>query len=210
MGAVLQSATKPGRLQIYRTIFTSLTTINILIMTILWNAVYVLLVAELGILTSLLLACIPTKNWCDLIAFIEKFIESTTQKIFQHLRVQKVVETLRITWIYKVKNKIFNIQVFFWKYVATLALVFIVCLRELWVVEIIRTEHKYQVVDTMVGMEDNVNLFRAQRNVYISGLTLFLALAIKRVFSLILTLGRVRDEREALKYKGFFATGAKK
>eukprot|EP00092_Neocalanus_flemingeri_P036546 GFUD01039790.1.p1 GENE.GFUD01039790.1~~GFUD01039790.1.p1 ORF type:complete len:201 (+),score=55.73 GFUD01039790.1:63-605(+) len=175
-------------------------------MTILWSSMYVLLVAEIGILTSLLLACIPTKLWCDLIAYIDKFIENTTKKIFEHLRVQKLVQTLHITWIYGVKNRVFNINVFFWKYVVSLALVFLVCLRELWITDIIRTEHKYQEVDMMVSLEDNVSLFRAQRNVYISGLTLFLALAIKRLFSLIITLGRVREEREALKYKGFFAT----
>merc|ERR1712189_3760 len=179
-------------------------------MALLWTSLYLLLVTEIGILTSLLLACIPTKLWCDLIAYIDRFIKSTTQKIFQSLRVQKIIEILHITWIYEVKNKIFNTHVFFWKYVVSLAIVFIFSLRELWIIDIIRTEHKYQVVDLTVSLEDNVNLFRAQRNVYISGLTLFLALAIKRVFSLILTLGRVRDEREALKYKGFFTTATKK
>jgi len=69
-------------------------------------------------------------------------------------------------------------------------------------VDIIRTEHKYQAVDEMAKLGDNVNMFRAQRNVYISGLTFSLALIIKRVFSLVITLGRVREERD--KYKKFF------
>ena len=38
-----------------------------------------------------------------------------------------------------------------------------------------------------------------QRNVYISGLALFLALVIKRVLELILKLGKTRDQREQLR-----------
>ena len=76
------------------------------------------------------------------------------------------------------------------------------CLRQLWMVYIIRTEHKYQAVDEMAKMVDNADMFRAQRNVYISGLAFALALVIKRVFTLVITLGRVREERD--KYKKFF------
>ena len=43
------------------------------------------------------------------------------------------------------------------------------CLRQVWLVSIIRTEHKYQEVDEMAKMVDNADMFRAQRNVYISG-----------------------------------------
>ena len=39
-------------------------------------------------------------------------------------------------------------------------------------------------------------------NLYISGLAFGLALVIKRVFTLVITLGRVREERD--KYKKFF------
>jgi hypothetical protein len=76
--------------------------------------------------------------------------------------------------------------------------VFVDCLRQLLMVYIIRTEHKYQDVDEMAKMVDNADMFRAQRNVYVSGLAFALALVIKRVF----TLGRVRDEMD--KYKKFF------
>ena len=37
-----------------------------------------------------------------------------------------------------------------------------------------------------------------QRNVYISGLSLFLLLVIKRVLSLIMELGKVRKQRDQL------------
>ena len=69
-------------------------------------------------------------------------------------------------------------------------------------VSIVRTEHKYQSADEISKMTDNADLFRAQRNVYISGLAFALSLIIKRVFSLVITLGRVRSERD--KYKRFF------
>ena len=65
-------------------------------------------------------------------------------------------------------------------------------------VDIIRSTSTRQ----MAKMSDNANMFRAQRNVYISGLALFLALVIKRVFSFVITLGRVREERD--KYMRFF------
>ena len=54
----------------------------------------------------------------------------------------------------------------------------------------------------MAKMADNADMFRAQRNLYISGLAFGLALVIKRVFTLVITLGRVREERD--KYKKFF------
>ena len=44
-----------------------------------------------------------------------------------------------------------------------------------------------------------ITLTTPQRNVYISGLALFLALVIKRVLELILKLGKTRGQREELR-----------
>eukprot|EP00092_Neocalanus_flemingeri_P002301 GFUD01002457.1.p1 GENE.GFUD01002457.1~~GFUD01002457.1.p1 ORF type:complete len:178 (+),score=56.17 GFUD01002457.1:382-915(+) len=171
-------------------------------MTILWSSVYGVLVVEIGLLVALLVSLISTSWWCYLVAAINRLIEETSGKILQYSGVKTAIETLNATWVYDWRRKLFNAQMFFWTFVGFLGLLFLNCLRQLWMVEIIRTEHKYQAVDEMAKLVDNVNMFRAQRNVYISGLTLFLALVIKRVFSLVITLGRVRDERD--KYKKFF------
>ena len=87
----------------------------------------------------------------------------------------------------------------------------------MWKYEDAREDHKAGGVDSLTMQQDKVNLFRAQvwtelkpeinlayifqRNVYISGLSLFLALVIRRLVSLIITLGRVREQRNALGYK---------
>lgn len=60
-------------------------------------------------------------------------------------------------------------------------------------------DHKDSVMDAVTRQQDNINIFRSQRNVYISGLALFLALVIRRVLGLILKLGKVRAQREELK-----------
>ena len=72
-------------------------------------------------------------------------------------------------------------------------------LKEMWKFERVRQEHKDSVhgVDGLTREVDKTNLFRSQRNVYIVGLTLFLALVIKRVLALILTLGNLRPEHGA-------------
>ena len=61
--------------------------------------------------------------------------------------------------------------------------------------------HFYQDVDEMAKTGDNAYMFRAQRNVYI-WTAICPGSLIKRVFTLVITLGRVRDERD--KYKKFF------
>jgi len=89
----------------------------------------------------------------------------------------------------------------------------------MWKYEESREDHKIHIVDSLTIQQDKVNLFRAQvlfklvscfkfesvyqfqRNVYISGLSLFLALVIRRLISLIITLGKVREQRNALGYK---------
>jgi len=171
-------------------------------MTIVWSSVYGVLVVEIGILVALLVSCISTKWWCFLVETINRHVETTADTILQYSGVKTAIETMNATWIYDWRKKIFNTHIIFWSYVVLMGLLFLNCLRQLWMVDIIRTEHKYQAVDEMAKLGDNVNMFRAQRNVYISGLTFSLALIIKRVFSLVITLGRVREERD--KYKKFF------
>lgn len=63
----------------------------------------------------------------------------------------------------------------------------------------VKLDHKETPVDAVTRQQDMINVFRSQRNVYISGLTLFLALVIRRVLGLILKLGKVRSQREELK-----------
>jgi len=171
-------------------------------MTIVWSTVYGCMTLEIALLVALLVSWISTKGWCLLVDAINGFIENTAEKILQYSGVKSAIETLSANWIYEWRRRLFNAYTCFWVYVGLLGLLFLNCLRVLWMVDIIRTEHKYQSVDEMAKMGDNADMFRAQRNVYISGLTLFLALIIKRVFSLITTLGKVRDERD--KYKKFF------
>merc|ERR1712013_943627 len=77
--------------------------------------------------------------------------------MLQYSGTKAAIEALNANWV-------------FWAIVGALALLFINCLRQLWMVYIIRTEHKYQAVDEMAKMVDNADMFRAQRNVYISGL----------------------------------------
>jgi len=171
-------------------------------MTIVWNTVYGCMVLEIALLVALLVSWISTQGWCLLVAAINGYIEILADKILQYSGVKAAIQTLNATWIYDTRRKLFNAHVCFWVYVGLVGLLFLNCLRQLWVVDIIRTEHKHQSVDEMAKMGDNAEMFRAQRNVYISGLTLGLALVIKRVFSLVITLGRVREERD--KYKRFF------
>ena len=91
-------------------------------------------------------------------------------------------------------------------------------LKEMWKYEQVRQDHKDSTygVDGISREVDKTNLFRAQvllldkvvlldslfllqRNVYIVGLTLFLALVIKRVLALILTLGNLRAQHSDLR-----------
>ena len=91
-------------------------------------------------------------------------------------------------------------------------------LKEMWKYEQVRQDHKDSTygVDGITREVDKTNLFRAQvllldkvvlldslfllqRNVYIVGLTLFLALVIKRVLALILTLGNLRAQHSDLR-----------
>ena len=72
----------------------------------------------------------------------------------------------------------------------------------MWKYEQLREDHRDNgYVDSTTRENDKANLFRSQRNVYIVGLTLFLALVIKRVLALILTLGNLRNEHQELKTK---------
>ena len=90
--------------------------------------------------------------------------------------------------------------------------------KEMWKYEQVRQDHKDSTygVDGITREVDKTNLFRAQvllldkvvlldslimlqRNVYIVGLTLFLALVIKRVLALILTLGNLRAQHSDLR-----------
>jgi len=148
------------------------------------------------------MSCISTKLWCTMVATINTQIEGVGEKILQYSGTKAAIEALNANWVYEWRQKMFNAYSAFWSLVAFLAFLFLNCLRQLWMVYIIRTEHKYQDVDEMAKMVDNADMFRAQRNVYISGLAFALALVIKRVFTLVITLGRVRDERD--KYKKFF------
>jgi len=171
-------------------------------MTILWTSVYGVLVVEIGLLLALLLSCISTSVWCSMVASINSRIEGAGKALLQYSGTKAAIEALNASWIYEWRQRMFNAYTVFWTLVGALALLFINCLRQLWMVYIIRTEHKYQAVDEMAKMVDNADMFRAQRNVYISGLAFALALVIKRVFTLVITLGRVREERD--KYKKFF------
>merc|ERR1712059_197739 len=143
---------------------------GVLRMTLLWTSVHGLLVVEVALVLLLLLSWISTQWWCSLVAAINKHIENAADTILQYSGVKTAIEALNATWIYDVRRKLFNAQVIFWVYVGLVGLLFINCVRQLWMVNIIRT----------------------QRNVLISRLTLFLTLVIKRVFSLVITLGRVR------------------
>lgn len=48
------------------------------------------------------------------------------------------------------------------------------------------------------GQEETVAMFRAQRNLYLVGATLGLALVIRRVALLAVTLARVEEERDTV------------
>merc|ERR1712071_663211 len=91
-------------------------------------------------------------------------------KILQYSGTKTAIEALNANWIYDWRQKLFNAYTLFWTFVGFLALLALNCLRQLWMVYIIRTEHKYQDVDEMAKMVGNADMFRAQRNVYISGL----------------------------------------
>jgi len=171
-------------------------------MTILWSSVYAVLVVEASLLLALLLSCISTKAWYSAVALINSYIEALGEKLLQYSGTKSVIEALNANWIYEWRKRLFNAYTLFWTVVGFLGLLFLNCLRHLWTISIIRTEHKYQAVDEMAKMADNADMFRAQRNLYISGLAFGLALVIKRVFTLVITLGRVREERD--KYKKFF------
>ena len=151
-------------------------------MTIIWTAVYSLLCVEVLILTLLLLPYISTHVWCRMV--------SNTR------------------WVYSWLDNLLGITWYFWMLVAFLSLLFANCLRELTKYTAVQDGHKEVTVDALTRQLDSINVLRAQRNVYIAGLTFFLALVLKRVLSLILKLGKVRTQREDLKQGA--ASGTKK
>ena len=142
-------------------------------MTLLWTSIYSLLIAEVSILTLFLLPYISTHVWCRIVS--------------------------RTRWMYTWLDTMLGITWYFWMLVGLLALVFTNCLWELRKYTDVQDSHKEVTVDALTRQLDTINVFRAQRNVYIAGLTFFLALVIKRVLSLILKLGKVRTQREDLK-----------
>eukprot|EP00090_Calanus_glacialis_P005973 TRINITY_DN14680_c0_g1_i2.p1 TRINITY_DN14680_c0_g1~~TRINITY_DN14680_c0_g1_i2.p1 ORF type:complete len:154 (-),score=35.29 TRINITY_DN14680_c0_g1_i2:74-535(-) len=142
-------------------------------MTLLWTAIYGLLCAEVGVITLLLLPYISTHFWCRIV--------------------------FRTKWMYEWLDNLLGITWYFWVLVGLLGFVFMNCLYELTKYTAVQDSHKENTVDAVSRQLDSINVFRAQRNVYIAGLTMFLALVLKRVLSLILKLGKVRTQREDLK-----------
>jgi len=142
-------------------------------MSLLWSAVYSLLWFEIAILTLLLLPYISTHLWCRIAA--------------------------KARGVYDWADSLIGITWYFWTLVSVLAIIFASSLYEMRKYSDLKVDHKDTVVDAMTRQQDAIHVFRSQRNVYISGLTLFLALLIRRVLSLILKLGKVRSQREELK-----------
>merc|ERR1711936_67474 len=142
-------------------------------MSLLWTSLYGLLCGEVLLLSLLQLPYISTHVWCNIVT--------------------------RGRWVYAWLDPLLGITWYFWVLVTLLALVFCNCLVEMTKYEDVKDMHKEATVDAMTRHMDSINVFRTQRNVYISGLTLFLALVIKRVLSLILKLGKVRNQREQLR-----------
>merc|ERR1712181_66897 len=170
-------------------------------MTVLWTTVYLLLLIEVGLLLMLLLSCIPTKAWRSLIVAIDRFLSDSVEYISESTGLPQILASANAEWLIDVKAKVFNVNVFFWKYVALLSLLFLNCLREVWVSTSLREQQSRSITDTVTGLgscaglDETIAMFRAQRNLYIVGATLGLALVIRRVAMLAVTLGRVREER---------------
>jgi len=146
-------------------------------MGFLWGSVYALLCAETIFLTILLLPFISTRIWCRVFA--------------------------SFSFLYGWLDRIVGITWYFWVFFGLLSVLFTSALKEMWKYEQVRKDHKdgTQIVDGLTREQDKTNLFRAQRNVYIVGLALFLALVIKRVMALILTLGNLRNAHAELQKK---------
>merc|ERR1712130_56612 len=150
-------------------------------MTLLWTGLYGILCAEVALISVLLLTCIPPRTWAKLLSYL--------------------------SWLYAAADRLLGITWYFWAFIVVLAVIFINCLTELWKWEEVKSLHKGEMseggllgrvsastnmflVDGLARQQDSTNLFRAQRNVYISGLTLFLALVVRRIMGLILELGK--------------------
>eukprot|EP00090_Calanus_glacialis_P007838 TRINITY_DN1626_c0_g1_i1.p1 TRINITY_DN1626_c0_g1~~TRINITY_DN1626_c0_g1_i1.p1 ORF type:complete len:157 (-),score=33.03 TRINITY_DN1626_c0_g1_i1:356-826(-) len=146
-------------------------------MGLLWGSVYSLLCVETVFLTLLLLPLISTQVWCRVFA--------------------------SLSFLYNWLDRLLSITWYFWVLFGLLSVLFTSTLKEMWKYEKVRQDHKEGVhgIDGLTREVDKTNLFRSQRNVYIVGLTLFLALVIKRVLALILTLGNLRNEHAELKKK---------
>jgi len=170
-------------------------------MTVLWTTVYLLLLVEVGLLLMLLLSCIPTKAWRSLIVAIDRFLADSVEYISESTGLPQILASANAEWLMDLKAKVFNVNVFFWKYIALLSLLFLNCLREVWVSTSLREQQSRSIADAVTGLgscaglDETVAMFRAQRNLYIVGATLGLALVIRRVAMLVVTLGRVREER---------------
>jgi len=146
-------------------------------MGLLWGSVYSLLCVETVFLTLLLLPFISTQVWCRVFA--------------------------SLSFLYDWLDRCLSITWYFWVVFGLLSVLFASTLKDMWKYEAARNDHKDSIhgVDGLTREFDKSNLFRAQRNVYIVGLTLFLGLVIKRVLALILTLGKLRNEHGELKKK---------
>merc|ERR1711872_256111 len=177
-------------------------------MTVLWTTVYLLLLIEVALLLMLLLSCIPTKAWRSLVVAIDRFLEDSAEYISESTGLPQFLATVNAEWLMDVRAKVFNANVFFWKYITVLSLLFLSCLREVWVSTSLREQQSRSIKDAVsslspcAGLEETVAMFRAQRNLYIVGATLGLALVIRRVAMLAVTLGRVREERNT----GYFVS----
>merc|ERR1719397_325309 len=143
-------------------------------MTLVWSCVYALLCFELGFLSLLLLPVISTRVWCRLFS------------------------SLQWTWAWL--DRLLSVTWYFWVLLGALSLLFYTSLNEMWKFQSKRIEHKESGgFDAMTLEGDKANLFRAQRNVYVAGLTLFLVLVIRRVMALITALGDIRDKYKQTK-----------
>lgn len=138
-------------------------------MSLHWTLIAGFLYAEIGALLLLLLPFVSAKAW---------------NKLFK----SKVLKGIENQFIY-----------YFYVLVTILILFFLDAIREMrkYSDEQMGEEHSHGSSHLDMQMQTHMRLFRAQRNFYISGFSLFLSLVIRRMIGLLSSNATLQAEHEA-------------
>lgn len=147
-------------------------------MSLHWTLIAGFLYAEIGAILLLMVPLISTRRW-------HSFFKSRFLKGLQS-----------------------QLSYYFYIIVAILLMFFLDAIREMWKYSQVDQNEAAHASHLDSQMQTHMRLFRAQRNMYISGFAGFLCLVINRLVSLISKNATLKAEKEAALKQAEFATRA--